>query len=161
MARAVIEGRIHVSCNDIRRAAVPVLRHRVLTNFTADSEGLTSMDIVRKLLDEIGYHVRDYFLMQWDRFSDISRLVLGISTLLRGSGTFQDRIERPRIQVTLATGIAEPVCRQLNLGYQDPASINPATWQRQQDPGSLFVPEAGETLYRLENASKPSGGSSR
>ncbi len=109
----------------------------------------------------LGYHVRDYFLAQWDRFSDISRLVLGISTLLRGSGTFQDGVERPRIQVTLATGIAEGVCQQLNLGYRDPASINPATWERQQGPGSLFVPEAGETLYRLENASQPSGGSSR
>ena len=53
-ARAVLEGRIHVSCKDIREAAGPVLRHRILTNFAADSEGLTSMDIVTKLLDEIG-----------------------------------------------------------------------------------------------------------
>lgn len=52
-ARAVLEGRIHVSCNDIREAAIPVLRHRILTNFTADSEGLTSMDIVKELLDRI------------------------------------------------------------------------------------------------------------
>ena len=52
-AMAVLDGRIHVSCNDIRRAAVPVLRHRILTNFAADSEGLASMDIVRKLLEEI------------------------------------------------------------------------------------------------------------
>jgi len=53
-ARAVLDGRIHVSCKDIREAAGPVLRHRILTNFAADSEGLTSMDIVTKLLDEIG-----------------------------------------------------------------------------------------------------------
>jgi MoxR-like ATPase len=52
-ARAVLEGRIHVSCGDIRQAAVPVLRHRILTNFAADSEGLTSMDIVEKLVKEI------------------------------------------------------------------------------------------------------------
>ena len=52
-ARAVLEGRIHVSCNDIRRAAIPVLRHRILTNFSADSEGLTSMDLIKRLLEAI------------------------------------------------------------------------------------------------------------
>jgi len=49
-AMAVLEGRIHVSCNDIRRAAIPVLRHRILVNFAADSEGKTPMDIVRELV---------------------------------------------------------------------------------------------------------------
>ena len=52
-ARAVLDGRIHISCRDIQRAAIPVLRHRVLTNFAADAEGLNSMDIVRKLLAAI------------------------------------------------------------------------------------------------------------
>ena len=52
-ARAVLEGRIHVSCNDIRGAAMPVLRHRILTNFAADSEGLKPHDIVTKLLAEV------------------------------------------------------------------------------------------------------------
>jgi MoxR-like ATPase len=52
-ARAVLEGRIHVSCADIRAAAIPVLRHRIITNFTADSEGLKPMDIVRMLLQQI------------------------------------------------------------------------------------------------------------
>jgi len=52
-AMAVLDGRIHVSCKDIRRAASPVLRHRILTNFAADSEGLTSVDIVQRLLEII------------------------------------------------------------------------------------------------------------
>lgn len=52
-AMAVLEGRIHVSCADIRRAAPPVLRHRILTNFAADSEGLSSLDIVQKILQEV------------------------------------------------------------------------------------------------------------
>ena len=51
-SRAVLEGRIHVSCNDIRKAALPVLRHRILTNFSADSEGLTTQKIVERLLAE-------------------------------------------------------------------------------------------------------------
>ncbi len=52
-ATAILEGRIHVSCKDIRRAAHPVLRHRILTNFAADSEGMTSLDIIHRLLKEI------------------------------------------------------------------------------------------------------------
>ena len=52
-AMAILDGRIHVSCADIRRAAPPVLRHRILTNFAADSEGLTSVDIVKKLIAEV------------------------------------------------------------------------------------------------------------
>jgi len=52
-ARAVMEGRIHVSCSDIRKAALPVLRHRILTNFAADSEGLTSVHLVARLLKAV------------------------------------------------------------------------------------------------------------
>jgi MoxR-like ATPase len=52
-SRAVMDGRIHVSCQDVRAAAVPVLRHRLLTNFTADSEGLNPADLVKRLLEEV------------------------------------------------------------------------------------------------------------
>jgi MoxR-like ATPase len=52
-AMAILEGRIHVSCADIRRAAPPVLRHRILTNFAADSEGLTPLSIVQKLIEQV------------------------------------------------------------------------------------------------------------
>jgi len=52
-ARAVMEGRIHVSCNDIRKAALPVLRHRILTNFAADSEGLTTVHLIQRLLKQV------------------------------------------------------------------------------------------------------------
>lgn len=52
-AQAVLAGRIHVSCNDIKTAAIPVLKHRIYTNFAADSEGLTSMDLIRKLLASV------------------------------------------------------------------------------------------------------------
>ena len=52
-ARAVLEGRIHVSCSDVRRAAIPVLRHRIYTNFTADSEGITSVHLVERLMKAV------------------------------------------------------------------------------------------------------------
>ncbi len=52
-ARAVINGRYNVSVNDVKAAAHPVLRHRVLTNFNADSEGVDSDDIIDRLLETV------------------------------------------------------------------------------------------------------------
>ena len=49
-ARAILDGRIHVGCRDVKAAAIPVLRHRMFTNFAADSEGMTPMKLVEKLL---------------------------------------------------------------------------------------------------------------
>ncbi len=61
-------------------------------------------------LDEIGYHVRDYFTAQWERFKHIPWGVLAHSTHLRGDGTYVDGVEKPRIRVTLATGIPRERC---------------------------------------------------
>jgi len=52
-ARAVIDGRLLVTSDDVRAAASPVLRHRMFTNFTADSEGMDTDKIVKKLLDAV------------------------------------------------------------------------------------------------------------
>jgi MoxR-like ATPase len=52
-ARALTKGRYHVSFEDIRALAHPVLRHRVLTNFHAQSEGVTADAIVDKLLEAV------------------------------------------------------------------------------------------------------------
>ena len=49
-ARAVLHGRLNVSCDDIRHLALPVMRHRIYTNFTADSENVTTDDLIQKLL---------------------------------------------------------------------------------------------------------------
>jgi len=49
-ARAIISGRYNVSCNDVRALAVPVMRHRIFTNFNADAEGVDSVDIINELL---------------------------------------------------------------------------------------------------------------
>ena len=50
-ARAVMHGRYHVSCDDIRAVAKPVLRHRILTNFNAEADGITSLEIINRLLE--------------------------------------------------------------------------------------------------------------
>jgi len=97
---------------------------------------------------EIGYHCRDYFVKQWDRFRDYHWGDLAHSTHLRGAGTWDEAHgERDRVAVTLATGIPEAQTRSINLGYLDPATIDPAAWDR--DPDTLVVPDAGEDLYRL------------
>jgi nickel-dependent lactate racemase len=100
-------------------------------------------------LDEIGYHVRDYFLAQWDRFQHIPWGVLAHSTHLRGDGTYVDGVEKPRIRVTLATGIPRERCERIGLGWMDPASVDPEEWAGREDEGVLLVRRAGEQLYRL------------
>jgi nickel-dependent lactate racemase len=97
-------------------------------------------------LYEMGYHTRDYFLKQWDRFSKYPLGVLAHSTHLKGAGVFINGQETPRIQVTLASKISPEDCARLNLGYRDPYTINSADWQNA--PGKLYVPKAGEMLYR-------------
>ena len=52
-ARAVINGRVNVSCGDVRSVAHPVLRHRIFTNFNADSEGVTVEDVIDRLVDNL------------------------------------------------------------------------------------------------------------
>src|SRR5207253_11154586 len=52
-ARAVLHGRYYVSCEDIRSVAVPVLRHRIITNFNAEAEGIKPEDIIRRLTEII------------------------------------------------------------------------------------------------------------
>jgi nickel-dependent lactate racemase len=102
-------------------------------------------------IERVGYHVRDYFRRQWDRFKDEPWGVLAHSTHVRGIGAYDpDRgIETPRITVTLATAIPEAVCRRIGLGYRDPATIDPAAYQDREDDGVLYVARAGEMLYRL------------
>lgn len=106
------------------------------------------------IIDEVGYHVRDYFVKQWDRFGRYPWGVLAHSTHLRGIGEYDatTAIERPRIQVTLATGIPRERCELVNLGYRDPATIDPAQFADREDEGVLLVPHAGEMLYRLRGS---------
>jgi nickel-dependent lactate racemase len=105
-----------------------------------------------RLIEQIGYHVRDYFTSQWERFRHVPRGVLAHSTHVRGAGTCVDGVERPRIQVTLATGLPAEVCRRIGLGYRDPASIDVESFADREAEGVLLVRKAGELLYRLEGA---------
>jgi nickel-dependent lactate racemase len=107
-----------------------------------------------RLIDQVGYHVRDYFLGQWERFKNIPGTILAHSTHVKGMGSYDAArgIETPRIQVTLATRIPEERCRRVNLGYLDYREVNPQEWAGREDQGILLVPHAGEMLYRMQDA---------
>lgn len=104
-----------------------------------------------RVIDQVGYHVRDYFAKQWDRFKELPWGVLAHSTHLRGVGHYDvaTGIEEPRIQVSLATSIPRERCEQVNLNYLDPASIDISEWEGREKEGILVVPQAGEILYRI------------
>jgi nickel-dependent lactate racemase len=104
-----------------------------------------------KYINEVGYHILPYFLNDWERFKQIPLGVLAHSTHLRGSGVMENGIEKPNVRVTLASKISAEDCARLNLGYLDPASINVDEWKDREDEGVLYVPKAGEILYRLKS----------
>lgn len=103
-----------------------------------------------KVIDEIGYHTKDYFAKQWDKFKNYPWGVLAHSTHVRGIGKYEGGIEKPRVNVILATGIPEERCRKINLGYMNPATIRHEDYMNRENEGVLHVPKAGETLYRLK-----------
>jgi nickel-dependent lactate racemase len=105
-----------------------------------------------KIIEEVGYHVRDYFLSQWSKFKHYPWSVLAHSTHVKGLGTYNSETgqENPRITVTLATKIPESLCHKINLGYRDPDSIDLDEWEQTADPDVLVVRNAGEQLYRID-----------
>ena len=100
---------------------------------------------------EVGYHILPYFLNDWEHFKHIPLGVLAHSTHLRGSGVTEKGIEKPNVHVTLASKISPKDCARLNLGYLDPGKINIEEWKDREDEGILYVPKAGELLYRSKS----------
>ena len=103
-----------------------------------------------KVINEIGYHIRDYFLENWENFKDYPLSVLAHSTHLKGQGHMHLGQEKPRINVSLATGISPEVCKQINLTYCDPGSLVLEKIKNDKSDEVLLVENAGEVLYRLE-----------
>jgi nickel-dependent lactate racemase len=109
---------------------------------------IREISAIHPQIAQIGYHCRDYFVRQWDRFKDYHWGDLAHSTHVRGAGTYDEAGgEHDRVTVTLATGIPQDATRAINLDYLDPAGINLTEWAA--DPDTLVVPDAGEDLYRL------------
>ncbi len=108
-----------------------------------------------KTIEEVGYHTRDYFLKQWDLFKDYPWGAIAHCTHVKGIGTYVNGVEKPRVNVVLATGISRERCKKINLGYMDPKQIDISNYENKEDKGILVVHNAGETLYRLSNGYIP------
>ncbi len=106
-------------------------------------------------IKQIGYHTKDYFLKQMEKFKNIPGGILAHSTHVKGIGTFENNIEKPRINVILATGIDEEECKKINLGYMDYKKINIDDYKNKEEQGILLVENAGEILYRLTKGRIP------
>jgi nickel-dependent lactate racemase len=102
-----------------------------------------------KYIYQIGYHILPYFLNRWEQFKHVPLGVLAHSTHLRGSGLMEGGVEKPNVHVTLASKLSEEDCARLNLGYADPAKIDLEAWRDKEEEGILYVPKAGEILYRV------------
>ena len=83
-------------------------------------------------------------------FFDLPLGVLAHSPHVRGSGVMEAGVEKPNVRVTLASKISAEDCARLNLGYLDPSKVNVDEWKNREDEGILYVPKAGEILYRLK-----------
>ena len=103
-----------------------------------------------KYIYEVGYHILPYFLNDWERFKHIPLGVLAHSTHLRGSGVMENGAEKPNVRVTLASKISAEDCKRLNLGYLDPSTIDIEEWKNRESEGVLYVPKAGEILFRMK-----------
>lgn len=103
-----------------------------------------------KYIYQVGYHILPYFLNDWDRFKEIPAGVLAHSTHVRGSGVMVNGVEKANVKVTLASKISAEDCAKMNLGYLDPAAIDPAGWKNREDEGILYVARAGEMLYKVK-----------
>ena len=97
-------------------------------------------------IEKVGYHCRDYFLKQWEKFKNYPWGVIAHSCHVYGCGTYEDGIEAPRARVTLATQISPETCKQINLGYRDPKTIRIEDYANREDEGVLLVPKAGENF---------------
>lgn len=110
---------------------------------------ITDISVMHPGIGKIGYHNRDYFAKQWERFKDHPWGELAHSTHLRGMGTFDEETgeEKNRVTVTLCSQVPRDVVEAYNLTYLDPADFDLAAMEA--DPDTLVVPNAGEVLHRL------------
>ena len=105
-----------------------------------------------KYIYEVSYHILPYFLQDWERFKHVPLGVLAHSTHVRGSGVMENGVEKANVHVILASQVPPEDCARLNLGYLNPAEINLDDWKNREDEGTLFVPRAGEILFRKSPA---------
>jgi hypothetical protein len=107
-----------------------------------------------KFIYEVGYHTLAYFLNDWERFKHIPLGVLAHSTHVRGSGAWENGVEKPNVRVTLSSQISPEDCARLNLGYLDPAAVNTDEW-KDRETSFLAALELPRRIMMMVPAGKP------
>ncbi len=111
------------------------------------------------ILKQIGYHCSAYLQHHWERYKNFPWGLLAHSGHVKGIGTVDEHgNEQPRVTVTLATGIPEEVCKQINLGYVDHRTINIEDYANREAEGVFLERKAGERLYHLQQRPDWAGG---
>ncbi|RRD06054.1 DUF2088 domain-containing protein [Arachnia propionica] len=115
---------------------------------------ITEVSVMHPGILEIGYHNRQYYVEQWDRFKNHPWGELAHSTHLRGLGDYDPvtGVETNRVTVTLATGIPREVVESLGLRHLDPEEVDLLALEA--DPDTLVVPNAGELLHRVRSGAQ-------
>lgn len=110
---------------------------------------ISEFSLTHKELELIGYHCRQYFSAQIERFGETSKSLMAHSSHFRGAGTYsQEKGEVCRITVTISTGISKARTESMNLRYIDPAEFKLSDYENV--PGTFINHNAGETLYRIK-----------
>ena len=103
------------------------------------------------LMKQIGYHCSAYLLHHWEKFKDFPWGLLAHSGHVKGIGAVDENgNEQSRVTVTLATGIPEAMCKQINLGYVDHRTIDIDDYADRENEGVFLERKAGERLYHLQ-----------
>ena len=111
------------------------------------------------LMKQIGYHCSAYLLHHWEKFKDFPWGLLAHSGHVKGIGAVDENgNEQSRVTVTLATGIPEAMCKQINLGYVDHRTINIEDYADRENEGVFLERKAGERLYHLQQRPDWAGG---
>jgi nickel-dependent lactate racemase len=111
------------------------------------------------LMKQIGYHCSAYLLHHWEKFKDFPWGLLAHSGHVKGIGVVDENgNEQSRVTVTLATGIPEAMCKQINLGYVDHRTIDIEDYADRENEGIFLERKAGERLYHLQQRPDWAGG---
>ncbi len=99
------------------------------------------------LIEKVGYHCLPYIEAHFTEYLDqkIGLGVLAHVTHVKGVGTYQNGVEKPSVNIVMATALTKQKCREINLGYLDYHSVDIEKYR--QDPDCLVVDDAGEILH--------------
>ncbi len=101
-------------------------------------------------IEEMGYHIKDYFLNKMSQYNKLPKAVMSYCTLVKGAGTLRNGREEPRINVVLASGISKERCEKVHINYKDPEKIHISEWENREEEGIMVIYNSGEVLYRIK-----------